>query len=107
MQYHLQLKSFFHLPRRLLKQIDELHKRAGELLKDGEEEKSYILHYKYWMAVNLIKKSPLYREDPKYVNSMMGGKEKLETNMQFFAQLTKNLQSRYYSHHGPIIAISV
>ncbi|XP_062575612.1 ubiquitin carboxyl-terminal hydrolase 8-like isoform X2 [Saccostrea cucullata] len=81
-------------PKILLKSAEKINKEAVLNESLGDEEKAYIMYMKYFNIVTLIRKSPDYKKQKDYFDSLIGQKTLLKC-MDKAEELSSNLKDRY------------
>ena len=93
-----QMKSRLAVPTQnsdlLVKVSQELLKIAKESETNGDQEKAYVLFYKYCDIAYTIRNSPEYSKDRLYYNSMVSS-ESIEDAFDRLKTLTAELKIRY------------
>ena len=93
-----QMKSRLAVPTQnsdlLVKVSQELLKIAKESETKGDQEKAYVLFYKYCDIAYTIRNSPEYSKDRLYYNSMVSS-ESIEDAFDRLKTLTAELKIRY------------
>ena len=81
-------------PNLLAKSASKVFTEATNSFEDGDEEKAYILFYKYVNMYKLVRKSKEYQKDKSYYDLMMTPKN-AKFSMERLEELDKNLTERY------------
>ena len=81
-------------PSQLAKSASKIYTEATNSFEDGDEEKAYILFYKYVNMYKLVRKSKEYQKDKSYYDLMMTPKN-AKFSMEKLEELDKNLTERY------------
>ena len=93
-----QMKSRLEVPTQnpdlLVKVSQELLKTAKESEKNGDQEKAYVLFFKYCDIVHTIRNSPEFSKDRLYYDSMVSWKS-IEDAFDRLKTLTDELKKRY------------
>ena len=81
-------------PSKLVRVAQKLLTNAKENELSGDQEKAYILFYKYFEVSKIIRKSLEYKKDKMYYDGMMNSKE-LKEVIEHLEALTISLKDRY------------
>jgi len=70
--------------------------KGAELEKDlGDEEKAYVLYFKYIELIGIIKKKQEFKSDEKYYKSMFNIPKNYKKAVEALEVLTESLEKRY------------
>ena len=70
--------------------------KGAEVEKDlGDEEKAYVLYFKYIELVGIIKKKQEFKNDEKYYKSMFNIPKNFKKAVEALEGLTESLEKRY------------
>ena len=81
-------------PTLIVKIASKVYSEALNSYKNGDEEKAYIMFYKYFQVFQFIKKSKEYQKDKTYFDSMMSPKD-VKISMSNLEELSESLVKRY------------
>ncbi|XP_052096420.1 ubiquitin carboxyl-terminal hydrolase 8-like [Mytilus californianus] len=87
----------------LVKTADKMLKEAetGDML--GDEERAYVLYMKYFNVVTFLKKTPEYKKQKQYYDSLLGQKNLLKS-IDKAEELAESLKERYEEIEAKLIA---
>ena len=74
---------------------DKVLKEASHHKEMGDEEKSYVLYFKFVELAKKIRQHPEYKKDEKYFDSMYNIKKNCKKAIDALEGLTDNLDKRY------------
>ncbi|XP_054162411.1 ubiquitin carboxyl-terminal hydrolase 8-like [Oppia nitens] len=78
----------------LLNSANKLYSEAKRSHIDGDEERAYILYYRYFQTIKTIKQSNDYKKDEKYYSGLIG-LNKLKEVVETLETLVESLVKRY------------
>jgi len=84
-----------HKVKPLCESGDKVLKEATYTKEMGDEEKSYVLFFKYVELAKKIRQHPEYKKDEKYFDSMYNIKKNCKKAIDALEGLTENLDKRY------------
>ena len=70
----------------------------------GDQEKAYILFYKYVECVQRIQRHPEYKKDEKYYVSMFNLKKNMRLGIENLESLSSALERRYEEKEAEAVA---
>ncbi|XP_064595874.1 ubiquitin carboxyl-terminal hydrolase 8-like [Liolophura sinensis] len=82
------------IPKVYIKTAEKLITDANRCCSLGDEEKAYVLYMRYFNIISLIKKSPDYKKQKDYYDSLIGRKNQLQA-IEKAETLSKSLTNRY------------
>ena len=92
------------LEQNILSSSEKLFKAALVERDLGDQEKAYILFYKYVECVQRIKKHHEYKKDEKYYVSMFNLKKNMKLGIENLESLTAALERRYEEKEAEAVA---
>ena len=84
-----------HKVKPLCESGEKVLKEATYTKEMGDEEKSYVLFFKYVELAKKIRQHPEYKKDEKYFDSMYNIKKNCKKAIDALEGLTENLDKRY------------